>query len=266
MKHYKTPTITITKKEVGELLKQENLLPFNRKIKESHANGIRDSLLTYGLIKPPVLVVLKYDNDKKAIGDGQHTLTALYSLMKSNDLVEVSVIKCNTKRDVIDLIAKLNTTGKGWVLDDFLHSWINFGYDNEQYPNYEFIQNRMEQSGLTLDKILSIFVKNKPKFKKGTVIFNEMIFAQTTYLLTKHFRLKYNFPSHTLSGVVSFGKSVKFQSPDNVKDFVSRVDAYISYLKSKRQMITQHRENIKNKLHELYDMNDFEFAKLISND
>jgi hypothetical protein len=93
-----------------------------------------------------------------------------------------------------------------------------------------------------------------------------MIFAQTTYLLTKHFRLKYNFPSHTLSGVVGFGKSVKFQSPDNVKDFVSRVDAYISYLKSKRQMITQHRENIKNKLHELYDMNDFEFAKLISND
>jgi hypothetical protein len=106
---------------VGELLKQENLLPFNRKIKESHANGIRDSLLTYGLIKPPVLVVLKYDNDKKAIGDGQHTLTALYSLMKSNDLVEVSVIKCNTKRDVIDLIAKLNTTGKGWVLDDFFY-------------------------------------------------------------------------------------------------------------------------------------------------
>ena len=266
MKHFKTKTITITKKEVGELLKPKNLLPFNRAIKEKHVNGIRDSILTYGLIKPPVIVILKYDNNKKAIGDGQHTLNATYSLMKSNDLVEVSVITCNTKRDVIDLIAKLNTTGKGWVLDDFLHSWLNFGYDNSQYPQYEMIKNRMQQSGLTLDKILSIFVKNKPKFKKGTVILNDMLVAQTTYLLTKHFRLKYNFPSHTLSGVVSFGKSVKFKSEDNVKDFVSRVDTYISYLKSNKQMITQHRENIKNKLQELYDMTDFEFVKLISND
>lgn len=266
MRHYKTSTITITKKEVGELLKQENLLPFNRKIKENHASGIRESILTYGLIKLPVIVVLKYDKNKRAIGDGQHTLTGVYSLMKPKDLVEVSVVKCDTKRDVIDLIAKLNTTGKGWILNDFLHSWLNFGYDNEQYPNYEMLKNRMEESSLSLDKILSIFVKDKEKFKKGTIIFNEMVVAQTTYQLTKHFRLKYKFPSHTLSGVVAFGKSVKFKSEDNVKDFVSRADSYISYLKSKKQMITQHRENIKDKLHEIYSMTDFEFNKLISDD
>lgn len=266
MKHYKVNTITITREEVRELLKSENLLPFNRNIMKNHSDKIKDSIIDYGIIKNPVIGILKYNKNKKAIIDGQHTLTALYSLMKPKSLVDVVVVNCDSKRNVIDLIAKLNTTSKGWILNDFLNAWLNFGYDNEQYANYEMLKNRMDESSLSLDKILSIFVKDKEKFKKGTIIFNDMHVAQTTFLLTKHFRQKYRFPSHTLSGVVAFGKAIKFEHESSVKDFVSRIDTYIDYLKSKKQMITQHRENIKDKLHEIYSMTDFEFNKLISND
>lgn len=262
----KTEKIYLTKKEIGELLKSKNLLPFNRKIKKNHAENLKNSISKYGILRNPIICMLNYDNDKIAIADGQHTLTAIHQIITSKDKIECNLVKCHTKREVIDLIAKLNTTSVGWKLEDFLSAWLNFGIDNPEYRNYKFINDRIEESTLSLDKVLSIFIKDKDMFKGGKVVFNDDLISNTTYIFTKHLRLKYNFPAHTLTGVIGFAKGVKFKNEDEVKYFISRFDVYMDYLKSKRQTITYHRDNIKQKLFELHSLTDFEFSKLISND
>jgi hypothetical protein len=111
-------TIKLTKTEVTYLLKKENLLPFNRKITKKHAMNILQSINSYGILRFPVIARLNYNNNILALADGQHTVTGIETIMGNEDFLECIVVDCKTKKQVVDLIAKLNTTAKSWRNED----------------------------------------------------------------------------------------------------------------------------------------------------
>jgi hypothetical protein len=256
MKTIKTNTITITKKQVTELLMPENLLPFNRKISKDHSTTLRDSYIEFGLLRLPVLAKLIYDDSRLAIADSQHLLTGILPLLKAKDSIEVITVDCKTKKEVIDLISKLNTTSKSWMLDDYLNAWLNFGMQYEHYPSYELLKNRMADSTMSLSKILDIFVADRDLFKKGVIKFNDMELSQNVYHLAKHFRVKYNTPAHALSGIIQFGHSQKWKSSEDVDTFISRIDNY-KEIKS----FPKDRDDIRHLLIEIDSLTDCEFNK-----
>lgn len=257
----KTQIVKKSKKEIVELLKKENLLVFNRKITKAHAMNILESINTYGMLRLPVIVQTLYDNNKEAIADSQHTLTGLVTKMSANEYQDCILVKCKTKKEVIDLIAKLNTTAKSWSNENFLSAWLKFGADYEYYPIYEMIDNRQKQSGISLSKILDIFISNKNAFKKGEPKLKNPIQANNVYKFAKHFRSKYKSAAHQIAGVIQFAQTKKWEDEEKVNNFILRVDSYASI---KGNRYPKDREDIKDKLEELYCKTDLEFNNYIS--
>lgn len=255
-----TKTIKLNKEQIEELLKQKNLLPFNRKINKEHAMSILDSINTYGMLRLPVLAKLLYDKGRLAIADSQHGLYGLGTIMSSKDVQECIVVDCENKKDVIDLIAKLNTTSKSWKNEDFLSAWLKFGADNEHYAKYKMIDNSQRESDISLSKVLDIFVKKDGSFKKGNIRFVDNIQeAENVYKLCKNFRLKYKTAAHAMAGVIQFAKTKRFEFEEEVESFILRTDARNNCTKK----FPKDREDIKAELELIYDMRDSEFNNYI---
>lgn len=249
-----------TKEEIQDLLKPKNLLPFNRKITKAHAMGILDSIDTYGVLRLPVMVKQKYNDDRYAIADGQHTLTGLVTTMKKNSYQDCIIVECKNKKQVIDLIAKLNTTAKSWTNEDFLNAWLNFGADNEHYSKYELINNRQQQSGISLSKILDIFAQSGDSFKKGNVkLVKNIQEAELIYNLCFHFRVNYKTAAHAMAGVIQFGKSAGFDMKEEVNEIISRADRRVGV-----KPFPKDREDLKNELEKIHKMTNSEFNNYIA--
>jgi len=251
-------TIKLSKKEIQELLKKENLLPFNRKITKSHSMSILESINTYGVLRLPVIVNLLYDNNRKAIADSQHTLTGLVTKMTKNEYQECIEVDCENKKQVIDLIAKLNTTAKSWSNENFLNAWLNFGADYKYYTDYYYLNNKQEESTISLSKILDIFISNIDSFKKGEPKMRNSLEAECVYHLAKHFRLEYKSAAHQIAGVIQFAQTCKWNDKIYVDNFISRVDRYAENCNYPKD-----REDVKSVLQKIYDKSDVEFDNYI---
>jgi len=256
----KTTIIKLSKKEIQQLLKKENLLSFNRKITKSHSMSILESINTYGMLRLPVIVNLIYDNNRKSIADGQHTLTGLVTSMSKNQHQECIEVDCENKKQVIDLIAKLNTTAKSWTNENFLNAWLNFGKEYKYYTDYFYLNNMQKESTISLSKILDIFVSNIESFKKGEPKMKNRLEAECVYRFAKHFRIEYKSAAHQIAGVIKFAQTRKWNDEIYVDNFISRVDRY-----GEKCNYPKDREDVKNLLQKLYDKTDVEFDNYIKN-
>tara|TARA_R100000655_G_scaffold19644_7_gene40879 strand:+ start:1412 stop:2197 length:786 start_codon:yes stop_codon:yes gene_type:complete len=238
-----------SKKEIENLLKKENLLPFNREISIENTQKILDSVLTYGLLRDPIIVELLYDNNKHAIGDGQHLLKGVVSKMSENGSLQCVLVKCKTKKEVIDLIAKLNTTAKSWTKEDFLNAWLKFGQKNNPtyWLTYSHINSTMKESGMPLDTILKIFIIGNGGFQKGEPKMKNITRAENVYEFAKHFRSKYGSAAHQLAGVIKFAKKQKWDEEQTRIEFSDYLDYW-----AKQNNFPKDRDDMFNLLEENY--------------
>ncbi len=66
--------------EIKELLKEKNLLEFNREISQRHTNSIMESVNQCGILRLPIIGdISKFDKRNYVIVDGQHLCNALAS-------------------------------------------------------------------------------------------------------------------------------------------------------------------------------------------
>ena len=200
----KQQTIKLTKSEVLELISDENLLAFNREINHLHVARMKKSIESLGVLRFPVLARLNYSECELAIADMQHGLCAISEIMGDDDTIEAIVKDCEDKREVVDLVSKLNTTSKGWNDEDFLNCWIEFGSDNANYGNYITLKDRLVKTGLSIGLLISIYTSNKNKFKSGGLEFDNADKSLFISNFCSYFRSQLGFKSFQLSGLVRF--------------------------------------------------------------
>ena len=102
---------------------------------------------------------------------------------------------------------------------------------------------------------------NKNAFKKGEPKLKNPIQANNVYKFAKHFRSKYKSAAHQIAGVIQFAQTKKWEDEEKVNNFILRVDSYASI---KGNRYPKDREDIKDKLEELYCKTDLEFNNYIS--
>lgn len=89
----------------------------NRPIIPSKIKSLKRSISKIGFLG--TLIVVKF-NGKLYIADGQHRLVALQML----DLpVVYEIVEVKTKKELVELIATLNSTATAWKLTDYVHAW-----------------------------------------------------------------------------------------------------------------------------------------------
>ena len=117
--------------EIKELLKEKNLLEFNRDISQRHTNSILESVNQCGILRLPIIGdISEFDKRKYVIVDGQHLCNALITEPAKHKKVMCIVKKYNTKDEVIKDVAKLNNVQKTWNDENYLDAWYKFGKDN----------------------------------------------------------------------------------------------------------------------------------------
>ena len=129
--------------EIKELLKEKNLLEFNREISQRHTNSIMESVNQCGILRLPIIGdISKFDKRNYVIVDGQHLCNALASDPTKHKKVNCIVKKYNTKAEVIKDVSKLNNVQKTWNDENYLNAWYKFGKDNiEHFSNYAYLWN-----------------------------------------------------------------------------------------------------------------------------
>lgn len=128
-----------------------NYLPFNRNRNKRHITEIRASTRIHGQLT--FITVVETDCIdgvmKKWIVDGQHR----YEAYKSEGLPIIYVLaKASTKLELIQLIARLNSTSKGWTSDNYLEAWAYF---NEH--DYDLVKKKRKETKLPLTLLLMIY-------------------------------------------------------------------------------------------------------------
>lgn len=245
--------ITLTKNDVAELLKEENLLEFNREIKMKHVKKMKESIATLGVLRLPVLAKLNYCESQLAIADMQHGLTAIESMMGADDTIQAIVKECDSKREVVDLVAKLNTTSKGWNDRDYMNCWIEFGGDNEFYGNYVLLSNRLEMTNLSIGLLVDIYTSNKGGFKNGALQFSNPKKSLIVSNFCAYFKAK-GYPSFQLTGLSQFLLRNNL-SPRELKSFKLRINKL-----SENHLLPKHRDDFRDLLSVIYQEDNKEFS------
>lgn len=197
---------TLNIRQVKHLVKEENLLEFNRDIQDRHVDKMMRSIQSCGLLRLPVIGdISAFDKRKEVIIDGQHLLTAITLMGKEDSINKIQVMYkvYKEKEDVIADIAKLNNTQKTWTDIDYLSAWTSFGKDNiDYYWNYhELTQlyNRFE--GIPVGFLVDLFAKSKDAFKEGTLTFKDKEFSLKVLQIAHYIKTEYSKPAHTLHGL-----------------------------------------------------------------
>jgi len=234
--------VTLTRQDVAILLKEENLLKFNRKVSKNHILKMKSSIEKLGVLRLPVLAKLLFNNGELAIADMQHGLFAWYEISEDNDVIDAIVVDCKTRKSVVDLISKLNTTSKGWKDKDYLECWLEFGAEeNTNHHYYTALQSRYSATGLSLGLLIDIYTKSKKNFKDGNLVFNHPEKSHKVSNFCTKFREK-GFPSFQLTGMAQFLLKNDL-SPREEKSFSKRIDKL-----HKKGKLPRHRDDFRNML------------------
>ena len=179
----------VTMEELKRLTRENNLLEFNRPITAVHVQDMIASVQRCGLLRLPVIGnITKFDGRDSAIIDGQHLCSALVKMRgpgASNKTIKVIWKTYHEKRDVINDIAILNNTSKSWGDNDYLHAWVKFGADNDNYSFYSHLQLKLKQyeklSNMTLNLLMECYAVNDRKkriaFKEGMLTFKDIDYS-----------------------------------------------------------------------------------------
>ena len=113
------------------------LVGINREIIPAHVSALASSILQLGILRPIVVATISFLDGvpTKYIIDGQHTFTALLRLKKDIPYVEIEI---SSLEQLIETIAKLNTTSKTWHLVDYINTWA---YYKPEYKEFKRLFN-----------------------------------------------------------------------------------------------------------------------------
>jgi hypothetical protein len=222
-----------TRQELQELLLPENLLPFNRDITGAHVGKMVRSVEACGLLRAPIIGRLNYvDPPIHAIIDGQHLTTAIVSMkhMHEYDSIECIVKDFDSKRDVINAVARVNNTQKIWNDEHYLRAWHLYGEDNgKYYGNYQFLMNLFTNDNLPCSFVVALYCYSKEEFKAGELTFRDKDFCDKVYKLALMLKNQYDKQSPCLYGLEMWAKRRHFHDKKkiNFEKLESRVKAGI---------------------------------------
>lgn len=208
--------------ELTDMIKPVNLLSINREIKIKHVNDMEISIIKSGILRLPVIGMLRYDNDRLAVIDGQHLLSAFLRLDDSENGLDVIVKEYKDRKSVITDISRLNSTQKVWVDADYLKAWLNFGNKNSNYhKNYVYLDNQLKKTDLSLGILITAYsdTNNKNKFKSGELEFADKEFIDSVINTCTLLKRKYNKSSYVLRGVVKWCRSKGLGKNKEIIDF-----------------------------------------------
>tara|TARA_R100000541_G_scaffold10644_1_gene18608 strand:+ start:860 stop:1600 length:741 start_codon:yes stop_codon:yes gene_type:complete len=217
--------------ELKELLKEKNLLEFNRDISSTHTEKMRKSIVDCGILRYPVIGdVSAFDKKRKfVIVDGQHLCNAI---VKEGTFKDVPVITkvYESKRDVINDISKLNNTQKGWNDENYLDAWYKYGRDNEFFSNYAYLYNQYNEvfDGLPCGFLVDLYANSKNDFREGTLQFRNRELSDKLANLCYELQSIYNKSSFALHGLrIWVFNRVKDKKEINWKKLSSRLNRAI---------------------------------------
>tara|TARA_R100000654_G_C2656439_1_gene124024 strand:+ start:178 stop:942 length:765 start_codon:yes stop_codon:yes gene_type:complete len=201
-----------TKRQIKNMLKPDNLLSFNRKIRTNHIKKMIKSINTCGVTRLPVIGDISIFNQtqKYVIVDGQHLLKSLIEINYDFEFLECIVIKYDNKRDLMEQIACMNTTQKGWNDQDYLDGWHELHSDNLEYWGYYnklYNYNNNVFKKIPLGVLLDIYSDSKIKFRDGIGKFFDQEFSDNVANICNMLKIRFNKPAHTITGLIQWCKT-----------------------------------------------------------
>ena len=134
------------------------LITSNRDVDKKHVDSIKNSILTFGVLRPIIC-----DTNFRIL-DGQHLYYALKALNLPFYYITVDV----KKTDSINLMSILNNTSKPWRLTYYLHLWMAIN------PVYKSFKVKLQQYNLSIVTGIKVYSNNSSSelFKKGKLEFH----------------------------------------------------------------------------------------------
>lgn len=128
-----------------------HFLPFNRKRKKRHTNKIVASIKRFGVLSFCTVVITDCIDGvkRKYIVDGQHRFDAFVIL---GEPILYVLTEANSKEEIIQLIAELNSTSKNWSLRQYLNVWNSLGISQ-----YTILEEYLSKTKLPFTVLLEIF-------------------------------------------------------------------------------------------------------------
>jgi hypothetical protein len=200
--------------EIKELIKEKNLLEFNREISQRHSNAIMDSINLCGLLRVPIIGdISSFDKRKYVIIDGQHLCNALVKMPNISNKINVILKKYNNKTEVIRDVAKLNNTQKTWNDENYLNAWYKFGKDNvDHFSNYAYLWNTYNNifDGLPCGFLVDLYATSKELFRNGQLEFRDVQFSDKLAQISFMLKQDFNKGAFTLQGLRNWAFERKF--------------------------------------------------------
>lgn len=253
-----TETINVPVTQLKKLVSGIGLLPFNRKISDKHVEKMRNSLMSCGMLRLPVLGELEYENNTLAIIDGQHLITALTQIPRyRGKKITCMVRKYKNKAEVIRDIAKLNNTQKAWKDEDYLDAWYQYGVDNQKYyPYYNEMHRLYNKTSISCGLAIDIFTSQnvgKQEFKNGRLTFFDPVFSRRLLFLADNLKNKHNLAAFALQGLRKW--SFKMHKSEKGLDFDRLETALEHSIKNKKHENANYksREGFENFVNESYN-------------
>ncbi len=245
-----------SKTQIKNLLRDKNLLEFNRDIQSRHVEKMRNSVLNCGVLRLPVIGdVSAFDSRKNVIIDGQHLCKALVSMPKSPDSEKIYVVVkvYQSKKQVIEDISILNNTQKTWNDENYLDAWFKYGKDNvDHFSNYAYLHNVYNNiyDGLPCGFLIDLYASSKEKFREGELEFRDREFSDKLASLCYELQTDYKKASFALHGLRMWAFNRLLEKKD--VDWVKLRSRLIRSLRNDQDRGLQGREDFKCFIQEVY--------------
>lgn len=137
------------------------LLPFNRDVKKSHVMKLVKSMEKHGVTSFVTVVITDCIDGvmRKWVVDGQHRLAAFQF---RNTPVLYTVVRASSKKEIVRLIADLNTTSRKWTTRNFLNAWHSL-----KIRDYEILKGILDETKLPLGFLLETLTEFEEKKAMG---------------------------------------------------------------------------------------------------
>jgi hypothetical protein len=242
--------------EIKEMLKEKNLLEFNREISKRHSNLMLESISQCGLLRHPVIgEVSKFDKRNHVIVDGQHLCDAIVSLPKRINKIDCIVKKYQTKEELIRDVAKLNNVQKTWNDENYLNAWYKYGRDNlDHFGNYAHLWNLYNDvfDGLPCGFLVDLYAKNKAGFRTGNLEFRDKKFSDKLAQISFMLKNDYKKGSFTLQGLRTWAFDRKFNQLKDI-DFKKLESRLKMSLKNNEDHYCNGRDDFRDLIQEIYN-------------
>jgi len=218
---------------------------FNRDIKQTHVNTLKESMKERGFISTLIVILTDiFDDDGQKhyyLLDGQHRFTAAVQLGLA---IEFRVVEVDSEIELAEFIADVNNSAKGWGTNQFIHIWSTLKI--REYVRLKAIQ---EETGIQISPLVMCYTgqgkmvdfrKGKLKFideAKSDTIINQIVDLKD-YLPTKAFCRR---------AIIKFMRNDKYNH-DLVRPFIVRQEKKMKFSEDEKQLAIELDTCLKNSL------------------